>query len=207
MPVDVPQRFRQVMQRVFIPALLVAARRQSAVCTRNLIQISIFFEQIQSLPGKTHGQFLPRQVLAIDGTHHIGTPFHYQIEIFPLFQQFCHCLRCIRLEIDIPVFPADTQTFYQIVKLTQYHILRCIRFIHTARPFHIIIIEQLGSITFQRLVYFYFINRLQGLLFLLQIIVINGRSNGKLRTGIIQPFQLSGISYSRTVIADTFHTP
>ena len=44
MPIDVPQCFRQVMQRVFIPALLVAARRQSAVCTRNLIQISIFFE-------------------------------------------------------------------------------------------------------------------------------------------------------------------
>ena len=45
--------------------------------TRNLIQISIFFEQIQSLPGKTHGQFLPRQVLAskADSRHtHWSTP-------------------------------------------------------------------------------------------------------------------------------------
>lgn len=52
MPIDVPQCFRQVMQRVFIPALLVAARRQSAVCTRNLIQISIFLNKSKACQAK-----------------------------------------------------------------------------------------------------------------------------------------------------------
>ena len=80
-------------------------------------------------------------------------------------------------------------------------------------PLPLRLIRAAAVLVFRRIVTFGLVRRFgrdfrrNRLLFLLQIIVIDGRSNEKLGTGIIKPLQLSGIGYSRTVITDMLHTP
>ena len=72
------------------------------------------------------------------------------------------------------------QAIHQIVELAQHRFFGSIRLVHASRTFHIVIIKKLRRIIFQFTLRHNFIDGFQRLPLLLQVIIIDGRGDGKL---------------------------
>ena len=207
MKVDIGKCLRKVLQRLFMVAQLVIARSQGTVSSRYLIPISVLLEKLQRTLGKSNDQFLPRQILPVNRTHHSRTLIQKQLIILPLLQQFRHGLRSIGFKINIPFFMTSHQAIHQIVKLTHNDIFRRFGLIHATGTLHVVIIKKLRRIPLQFLFHIDFVNGFQGLRLLLQVIIIYRRSNGEFRASIIEPTKNSLIRHGLLVFTDTLHAP
>jgi len=205
MKVDVRKRFREVMQRLFMLAQLVIARSQGTVSTRNLIPIIVLLEKLQGTLGKSNDQLLPRQIVTVDGTHHSRTLVHKQVVILAVLQQFRHRLRGIRLKVDIPLFMAHHQAIHQVVELAYHNLLGRIGLIQASGTLHVVVIKKLRRISLQFLFHIDFANGFQGLRLLLQVIIIDRRSNGEFRAGIVETSENSIIRHGFLILRDTLH--
>ena len=196
-----------MLQGLLVIAQFIVARSQCTVSARNLIPVIVLLEQLQGTLGKGNDQFLPRQIAPVDNAHHPRTFFQQEVIILPVLQQFRHGLRSVRLEIHIALLVAQHEAVHQKIELTHHHFFgsRCL--VHASGTFHIIIVKKLGSIPLQFPVDINLVNRLQGLHLLLKVIIIDGRSDGKLRAGIVEPPQDIGILHGLLVLADAFHPP
>ena len=206
MKIDIRERFRQMLQRLFMTSQLIVARRQRAIGSRNLVPIPILLEKFQSTFRKSDDQLLPWHIAPVDDSHHPRPLFHQPIVMPLVLQQFRHRLRSIRFKVNISLFMTEHQAIHQVVELAQNHLFRSIRFVHPPRTFHIIIVEELGRITIQFPVHIHLVNSLQGLLFLLQVIIIDSRSNGKFGTSIIETTENILIFHDVHILANPLHT-
>ena len=100
----------------------------------------------------------------------------------------------------------EHQAIHEIVEFAHDHLFGSIRFIHSPRSLHIIIIKELGRIAFQFAAHIHLIDSLQGLLLLLKIIIIDSRSNGKFGTSIIETAENILILHNLHIFANAFHT-
>ena len=205
MKIHVRKRLGEMLQRLIVTAQLVVARSQRAVGTRYLIPVIVLLEQLQGTLGEGNDQLLPRQVPPVDHTHHPRPALHQQVEVLPVLQQLRHGLRSVRLEVHIPLLMAQHQAIHQVVELTHHHLFGSGRLIHAARTFHIIIVEKLRRIALQFLGHIHPVDGFQGLRFLLQIIIVDGRGDGELRAGIPEPTQDTFILHRLLILADALH--
>ena len=206
MKIDKRKRFRQMLQRFFVTSQLIVTRRQRTIGSRYLIPVPILLEKFQSTFRKSKNQLLPRHIAPVDDTHHPRSVLHQPIVMLLVLQQFRHSLRSIRFKVYISLFMAEHQAIHQVVEFAQNHLFRSIRLVHSPGTFHIIIVEKLGHIAFQFPVHIHLINGFQGLLFLLKVIIIDSRSNGKFGTSIIETTEDILILHDVHILANTFHT-